>query len=503
MAAEKHCDRMGRASMSAAGGRYFLETMGCQMNRLDSELVAGQLRALGYEPAGGPDDADIVLINTCSVRQHAEDKVYSRLGELRQLKRRRADMLIGIIGCMAERDGDAILSECEHVDLLCGPNQLARVPELIQAVLAERQRPVALMENQSRKLSPAERSLALDSLEAIDLNRVIPTDGSVLQSYVRVQRGCDKFCSFCVVPFTRGPEVGRPPANIVQESQRLADAGAKEITLLGQTVNSYAYQENGRTVRFAELLARVHAVSGIERLRFVTSYPGDFTDDILEAMRDLPKVCEYLHIPAQSGSNTVLERMKRHYTAEQYVDLIERARAIVPGISLAGDFIVGFTGETDDDFEKTVALVERVRYSNTFIFKYSPRPGTAADRRLADDVPPAVKRERNMRLLDVQKRISLADRQRFIGETLEVLVEGFSKAAIKAQDAEQTRGHEVGWRRSDQLTGRTRGDEIVVFTGPASLIGRFVGVRITAATALTLHGDVVEKTEQSPLPVTP
>lgn len=470
--------------------KLYMETFGCQMNVLDSELVAGQLRAQGFESVSHARDADVVLINTCSVRGHAEDKVYSRLGELARIKRRRPEMVIGVIGCMAERDGENILARCPHVDLLCGPNAIARVPALVAEVLGARGRPVALAQGPSRRLAPEERSLVLDDLEALDLARPLPQDGTAIQAYVRVQRGCDKFCTFCVVPFTRGPEVSRPPANIVEEVRRFAGAGVREITLLGQTVNSYAFRENGRVVRFAELLERVHEVPGVRRLRFVTSYPGDFTDDILAAMRDLPNVCEYLHIPAQSGSNPVLQRMKRQYSVEQYLDLIDRARATVPGISLAGDFIVGFSGETDEDFERTVALLERVRYKNCFIFKYSPRPGTAADRRLPDDVPAEVKRERNIRLLAVQDRISREDNARMIGREVEVLVEGFSAAAIKAQQAEQSRGQEVGWRRSDQLTGRTRGDQIVVFPGPESLIGRFVSVRITAATALTLHGEV-------------
>lgn len=477
--------------------RYFLETMGCQMNVLDSELVAGQLRALGFEPASQMDEADLVLLNTCSVRGHAEEKVYSRLGELRKLKRRRPDMIIGVIGCMAERDADGLLARGSHVDLLCGPNQIARIPALIEQARACRVRrdrggpPIALSHAHSRAVAPEARSLTLDALEGLDLSRPVREDGAP-QAYVRVQRGCDKFCSFCVVPFTRGPEVSRPPANIVAEVRRLADAGVKEVTLLGQTVNSYRYQEDGRVVRFAELLERVHEVPGIARLRFVTSYPGDFTEDILEAMRDLPKVCEYLHIPAQSGSDAVLARMKRQYTVGHYLDLVERARAIVPDIALAGDFIVGFSGETAAEFEQTAALLERVRYKNCFIFRYSPRPGTAADRRLPDDVPTDVKQARNTRLLEIQDRVSREDNQRLIGRVVEVLVEGFSKAAIRAQEAEQTRGQEVDWRRSDQLTGRTRGDQIVVFAGDPSRIGEFANVRIASATALTLHGEAVE-----------
>ncbi len=468
--------------------------MGCQMNVLDSELVLGQLCAIGYGPTDDYHSADLVLVNTCSVRQHAEDKVYSRLGEIGHAKPKRPGMIVGVIGCMAERDHEGIQRRAPHVDLLCGPGNLNELPALIAEVRETRgrgnvgQRAIALEHDHSRRKPAAQRISPHDSIEAFDLSRSPAPGRSVLQSYVRVQRGCDKFCSFCVVPFTRGPERSRPPDHVVQEAKKLAGLGAREITLLGQTVNSYSYAGNRRTVRFAELLERVHGVEGIERLRFVTSYPGDFTDDILEAMRDLPKLCEYLHLPAQSGSNTVLERMRRQYTVEQYTDLIDRARSIVPGISLAGDFIVGFPGETDREHAATLALVERIRYKSIYMFMYSQRPGTVADRRLIDDVPDEVKRRRHAELMALQKRISLTHHQPMIGDEVEVLVEGHSKAAVKAR---QGQGRQVSWRRTDQLTGRTRGDEIVVFTGPESLIGRFVAVKITAATALTLHGAVV------------
>jgi tRNA-2-methylthio-N6-dimethylallyladenosine synthase len=335
-----------------------------------------------------------------------------------------------------------------------------------------------------------QRALEYDSVEALDLARDPGPKDSVLQSYIRVQRGCDKFCTFCVVPFTRGPERSRPAAQIVDEAKMLADRGAKEVTLLGQTVNSYVHQENGRAIRFSDLLARINEVAGLERLRFVTSYPGDFTDDVLEAMRDLPKVCEYLHIPAQSGSDAVLRRMRRQYTVGQYVDLIDRAREHVPGLALASDFIVGFCGETEEEHQGTIRLIERCRFKNIFVFKYSPRPGTVADKRGVDDIPESVKRRRNMELLDLQQRISVAANQVLVGSTVDVLVEGYSKAAQKAQDAEQTRGEEIGWGRSDQLVGRTRTDQIVVFPGVADHIGRFVSVRVTAATALTVHGTI-------------
>jgi tRNA-2-methylthio-N6-dimethylallyladenosine synthase len=466
--------------------------MGCQMNVLDSELVLGQLRAKGYEPIADMTKADVVLINTCSVRDHAEQKALSRLGALRKPKLRNPAMIIGVIGCMAERDPDGICERMPHVDLLCGPGELNKVPALIEEVQANRKHAIALGQSLSRKSTPLQRSLEYDSVEALDLSRDPPRGQGTLQAYVRVQRGCDKFCTFCVVPFTRGPERSRPPSQIVEETKMLADRGAKEITLLGQTVNSYIHQENGRPVRFAELLARVSRVGGIERVRFVTSYPGDFTDDIFEVMRDVPKVCEYLHIPVQSGSDAVLERMRRQYTVGQYMDIIGRARDYVPGVAIASDFIVGFCGETEEDHGASVRLIEGCRFKNIFVFKYSPRPGTVADKRGPDDVPDDVKRRRNVELLALQERISSVANQGLIGSKVEVLVEGYSKAALKAQEGEQTRGEEVGWRRSDQLVGRTRQDQIVVFPGKEEHIGRFAEVRIDAVTALTLHGTLLE-----------
>ncbi|MFQ5462961.1 MAG: tRNA (N6-isopentenyl adenosine(37)-C2)-methylthiotransferase MiaB [Phycisphaerae bacterium] len=471
--------------------RVYLETMGCQMNVLDSELVLGQLRRLGYEPTEDMSHADLVLINTCSVRDHAEQKVLSRLGALRKPKQGNPDMVLGVIGCMAERDPDGIFSRMPHVDLVCGPGELNKVPALIEEVRCNRHRAIALSQSLSRKSTPLARALEYDSVEALDLSRE-PTSDRVLQSYIRVQRGCDKFCTFCVVPFTRGAERSRPAAQIVDEAKMLADRGAKEVTLLGQTVNSYVHQEGGRPVRFAELLARVADVDGLERVRFVTSYPGDFHDDIFEVMRDHPKASKYLHIPVQSGSDRMLKRMRRVYSIAEYVALLERAQALVPDVAVASDFIVGFCGETESDHEASLGLIEQGWFKNIFVFKYSPRPNTVADKRDADDVPDAVKRRRNGELLRSQERIAAAANRDLIGCVVEVLVEGYSKAALKAQEAEQTRGEEVSWRRSDQLVGRTVRDQIVVFPGKPEHIGRFAQIRVTASTALTLHGQVVE-----------
>lgn len=471
----------------------YLETLGCQMNVLDSELVLGQLRACGYRSTRDMHEADLVLINTCSVRAHAEDKALSRLGELKRSKQRKPDRVVGVIGCMAERDPDGIFEKVPHVDLVCGPGELHKVPTMVEEVRRGRERLVALTHNKSRRSSPLQRASEYDSLEALDLSRDPGPDGTVLQAYVRVQRGCDKFCTFCVVPFTRGAERSRPPQLIVDEVRMLADRGCKEITLLGQTVNSYVNRENGRTVNFAQLLERANEVAGIERIRFITSYPGDFTSDIFQAMRDLPKVCEYLHLPVQSGSNAVLQRMRRQHTVERYYDLVDEARVTVPGITLASDFIVGFCGETEEDFEQTCELVRRCNFKNIFCFKYSERPGTVARKRMPDDVPDQVKRRRNNTLLRIQEEVSARNNQALIGRTVEVLVEGHSKAAMKARQAEQTRGSKVGWRRSDQLVGRTRGDQIVVFSGTPEDIGRLAQVRVTGVTALTLHGQLADR----------
>ncbi len=487
--------------MSAGNGQpktVYLETLGCQMNVLDSELVLGQLRARNYQQVDSIEQADVVLINTCSVRDHAEQKAFSKVGAARKPKQRNREMIVGIIGCMAERDPDGILAKAPYVDLICGPGELNKIPAMLDEIEASRQPQIALTQDKKRRSTLLERTLEYDSVEALDLSRDPLPGQSTLQSYVRIQRGCDKFCTFCVVPNTRGKERSRPPQQIVDEARLLVDRGAREITLLGQTVNSYLHAENGKPTTMADLLYRLNDITGLERIRFVTSYPGDFIDDIFFAMRDLPHVCEYLHLPVQSGSNSVLKRMKRQYSRESYLDLIARGREIVPEMTLATDFIVGFCGETDAEFEESLSLLEQVAFKNIFCFKYSPRPNTVADKALPDDVPDAVKRERNRRMLVAQERISLRQTQGQIGQAVEVLVEGYSKAAIKAQEAEQTRGEEVSWRRSDQLVGRTRTDRIVVFNGDESYIGRLQQVKITGATALTLFGEPVDRPSTGP-----
>ena len=454
--------------------KVYIENFGCQMNKLDSELVANTLTSRGFELCREPDAADIIVFNTCSVRQHAENRVLSCLSRLSQQKVHRPGLITAVIGCMAQQQGWELLERFTDLDIVCAPGELHRLGELIDKALNGAGRQIAITERLR-----ARRSIPAD-LEDMDSHHQLSE--TACQAYVRVMRGCNKFCSYCIVPSVRGPEISRPPENILAEVENLVAAGCIEITLLGQTVNSYRYQANGREVNFAELLRRVGATPGLKRLRFVTSYPSDFSDDIFQAMADVPALCEYLHLPAQSGSDRILAAMNRSYTVAEYLALIERGRAIVPNLSIAGDFIVGFPGESEEDFQDTVKLVKAAHYKNCFIFKYSSRPGTAAARRLKDDVPAEVKRRRNNELLAIQEESSLGLHREFIGQTVEILVEGPSKTARK----EHT-------ERPGQLTGRTRGDHIVVFDAPGQaeqFTGKLVNVTIREASALTLFGEL-------------
>jgi tRNA-2-methylthio-N6-dimethylallyladenosine synthase len=515
------------------GAKYYLETFGCQMNILDSQLVEGQLRARGLSPVENYRDADVILFNTCSVRQHAEDKVLSRLGQVKGLKQRKPNTIIGVIGCMAQRVKEDLFIQMPHVDLICGPGELNQLPALLDEVRVRRTQVAALAGSQSRRTEVLQRALEHDSLEALDLSRSPGLEAGVLQTYVRVQRGCDKFCTYCVVPFTRGPERSRSPAHIVEEARRLADHGCREITLLGQTVNSYLHQENGRPVTFANLLEQVHQIAGLDRIRFVTSYPADWDEDIFRVMRDYPRVMPFLHVPAQSGSNRILKAMRRLYTAESYLELMDAARRYVPEISLAGDFIVGFSGETEDDFRQTVDLIRRVDYESLFIFKYSQRPGTKAEKIAPDDVPQEIKARRNNELLAIQNEIGLRRKQAWIGREVEVLVEGPSKNARKelgekraqlrtrgkhspsigktekpkpprAEDAaganalENTPATNDGVLLQDnaaetiQLVGRTPGDIMALFDASPALVGALVKIHVDRATPHSLFGRVTE-----------
>jgi tRNA-2-methylthio-N6-dimethylallyladenosine synthase len=487
--------------------KVYLETMGCQMNRLDSELVTASLRAAGHEMVDDHGQAEVVLYNTCSVRRHAEEKVYSRLGgDSRRKAHHRPRLILGVLGCMAQREGEELARRFGRLDIVCGPGQLARLPELIAAAAAG-SRAVALdpdpieARRRGKGTTGADRAegagagsapqgpaiVAAADFDAMDLAR--DCRGAVgAQAYVRVMKGCDNFCTYCIVPLVRGPEQSRRPERIVQECRRLVDAGVTEITLLGQTVNRYRWSDGSKTVRFSDLLADVADVANLRRLRFITSHPLDFTDDILQIMAERSNICEYIHLPPQSGSDAVLGRMNRKYTRVQYDELVDRARQIVPGVVLAGDFIVGFPGETEADHEASAELMRRSGFKNSFIFKYSPRPGTAAERNMPDDVPEEVKRRRNNELLAVQQEVGLAHHRSYIGASAEVLVEGPSVRAAK-------QGFEPTAERT-QLVGRTRGEHIVHFLGPQSLTGQYVHVRIAEATSLALRGEKEEGKEE-------
>jgi len=463
--------------------KLFLETVGCQMNMLDSELVVGVLRREGYELTTDPKQADVILFNTCSVRQHAEDKIYSALGVLRGHKKRHPDKIVGVLGCMAQKDQDLVRRRAPHVDIVCGPGQLAQLPELIAEVRRSRRPQLAL----SLGRADASRPEVTASFESYDPLREPSVRPSPYQAFVRTQFGCDKFCTYCIVPAVRGPEQGRPPEHILAEIRQLVDQGVKEITLVGQTVNSYRFREgDGREIRLADLLCRIHDVPGVERIKFVTNFPRDMSDDLLAAVRDLPKVCRYLHVPAQSGCDDVLRRMKRLYTVSYYRDMLARCRETVPGVAISSDFIVGFCGESEASFARTCDLVAEAGFKNSFIFKYSPRPGTKAHELFDDDVPEQTKRRRNNDLLAIQARVSLADHRCWIGRTVEVLVEGPSKSDLKAATRRDEPTPSVPMQR--QLTGRTMTDHIVVFDGPERLVGRTLRVRIEDASAFTLYG---------------
>jgi tRNA-2-methylthio-N6-dimethylallyladenosine synthase len=455
--------------------KVFLRSFGCQMNKLDTALVSSALKDAGFSLTDSVKSTDVVLINTCSVREHAEQRVFSHLGHLKHIKKTRPDIVVGVIGCMAQRLGAELLRH-EAVDLVCGPAQIPHIVELLKKTLQTRQKNLAVTENIRQKTSE-EQDLSIEKFESTYGIEDKQLPG---QAFVRAMRGCNNFCTYCVVPYVRGPEVCRPPEAIIEQTKRLANRGVKQVTLLGQTINSYKYRAGEKIYSLADLLLMVSAVDGIEWIKFVTSYPyEEFFDDILQAMADSPKVCNYLHLPAQSGSDRILSAMKRRYTAHQYLDLINRARDIVPDIAIAGDFIVGFPGETDDDFEATAELVKKVKYRNCFIFKYSPRPGTKADKQFPDDVPYELKQKRNIALLQLQETISAQLNKAFMGSQVRVLVEGLSK---------KPRAYVSGDGDKPQLIGRMSTEHIVVFNGPESLAGEFAEVKIIQTSPLTLFG---------------
>jgi tRNA-2-methylthio-N6-dimethylallyladenosine synthase len=456
--------------------KLYIETVGCQMNVLDTEMVVADLRRHGYEVVDSPKEADTILYNTCSVREHAEEKIYSALGKVRLIKERQPGTTIGVMGCMAQKDQQIVFDRAPYVDLVVGPGQLHQIPTLLEKVRGGegRQMAVSLARNDGTQDSIRRSHETFDPLRDPTMR---PTP---FQAYLRIQIGCDKFCTYCIVPMTRGPEQGRSPKEIIAEANILAEQGCKEITLLGQTVNSYKHTEGEQTTRLADLLKSLHEIDGLERLKFVTSYPKDMTTDLLETIRDYPKCSPYLHVPAQSGHDDVLKRMKRGYTVDDYLRMMERIETILPHATVSSDFIVGFSGETEEEFQASVRLVERCRFKNSFIFQYSVRPGTKAAERLPDDVPQEVKARRNQELLAITDKVALEDQRKLIGATFEVLVEGPSKKALRANDQSEL----------VQMMGRTHCDRIVVFDGNRRQAGQTLSIKIDDCTAHTMIGRV-------------
>ncbi len=423
--------------------RVYIETYGCQMNVSDSELMFGVLGRQGYVRTDDPAEADVLLVNTCAVRDHAEQRVLGRMGELKRYKR--PGDVLGVVGCMAQRLGPKLLERVPQVDLVIGPDGYRGLPELIA------------------RARDGERAAAVTFNSWEHYEDVPPARDNVVSAFVTVQRGCDYRCTFCIVPMTRGPERSRKLADVVGEVTRLATAGGgtTEVTLLGQTVNSYHDGEHD----FADLLRAVGAVAGIRRVRFTSPYPTDFTPRVLGAMAETPAVCEHVHLPVQSGSSRTLKRMLRRYDRERYLEVVASLRAAVPGIALSTDIIVGFPGETEEDFQETLSLVEEVGFDDAYTFKYSVREGTPAVR-IKDHVSEEVKTERIGRLIAVVRRVAKRKNIGLVGSTHEVLVEGPAK-------------------RGDLLQARTRTNKIALLDGPVDWIGSYRRVRFTGTTGST------------------
>ncbi|MFO7276351.1 MAG: tRNA (N6-isopentenyl adenosine(37)-C2)-methylthiotransferase MiaB [Pseudomonadota bacterium] len=435
-------------------GRYYIKTFGCQMNEYDSARMADVLQAAdGLTPTDDPSEADVLIMNTCSVREKAQEKVFSLLGEWRRIKARRPHVLIGVGGCVASQEGEAITERAPFVDLVFGPQTVHRLPEMI-AELRRTGRPVI--------------DVSFPEIEKFDNLPAPRAEGAT--AFVSIMEGCSKYCTFCIVPYTRGDEVSRPFESVMEEIRTLAAQGVREVTLLGQNVNAYAgAMEDGVTVDLATLIHHVAEVPGIERIRFTTSHPIEFGDSLIEAFASVPKLANHLHLPVQSGSDRILALMKRGYTALEFKDKIRRLRAVRPDISISSDFIVGFPGESERDFEATLKLVRDVNFDQSFSFIYSRRPGTPAAS-LPDDVPYEVKQQRLKRLQDQLEEQARAISARMVGTVQRVLVERPAK------------------KDSRELAGRTENNRWVNFAGPRSLIGHFADVVITEALPHSLRG---------------
>jgi tRNA-2-methylthio-N6-dimethylallyladenosine synthase len=426
------------------------------MNVVDSERIVGLLDEIGYHQVEEPEQADLILLNTCAVRDKAVRKAYGHLGRFKPMKERKPDLILGMGGCIAQQEGKQLLEEFSYLDLVFGTHNVHRLPEMVQQV--------------------AENHVRCEETEFLDREtrlQLFPsrTGQEAYTRFVTVMQGCDNFCSYCVVPYVRGREISRPSAEILEEIRELAAQGVREITLIGQNVNSYGLKEDGE-LSFAGLLEQVNAVDGIDRMRFTTSHPKDLSDDLIDCFGRLDKLCKHLHLPVQCGSNNILKAMNRGYTRERYLEVVERLRQVCPEIRLSSDIIVGFPGETEADFAETMSLLEKVRYTEIYSFIYSPRRGTtAAD--MADDTPAEVKQDQFNRMLELQQEISRQTWEADVDTIQEVLVEGESKFG------------------AGQMFGRSTWNRIVNFAGPAEVAGELVSVKITKAFRNSLLGELV------------
>lgn len=439
--------------------KVYIETYGCQMNVNDSEVVASIMQSNGYAITENLNEADVILINTCSIRDNAEQRVWGRLDNLRMEKKKRPNLLVGVIGCMAERLKEELIERDKFVDLVVGPDAYRELPQLVRAAEGGQKGINVLL---SREETYAEIS-------------PVRLDKNGVSAFVSIMRGCNNMCSYCVVPYTRGAERSRDPKTIVREVEELFANGYKEVTLLGQNVNSYGWKENEESVNFAELLEMVAQVSPSLRVRYSTSHPKDLTDEVLYTMAMYENICNSIHLPVQSGSTRMLELMNRRYTREFYMSRIEAIRAILPDCSISTDIITGFCSETEEDHQQTLSLMEWVNYDTAFMFKYSERPNTKAARHLKDDVPEEVKTRRLDEIIALKSRLSESNRKSEVGKSFEVLVEGYSK------------------RSSEFLYGRNSQNQVIVFPKENFKIGDYVFVEITGCTPATLIGNAIDE----------
>jgi tRNA-2-methylthio-N6-dimethylallyladenosine synthase len=435
--------------------KLYVATFGCQMNEYDSQRMA-QILNNEYELTSKVEIADLILINTCSVREKAENKVYSLVGRLKKFKRQNAGLIIGVAGCVAQQEGERLLKRQPFIDLVFGPQCIYDLPDMLKKI--------------ENGMGPVLNTELKNDFVIPRVASPLP-EPNPIQAFVTIMQGCNNFCTFCVVPYVRGREVSRPAEDIIAEIKQILDEGVKEVTLLGQNVNSYGRNLDD-TPGFPDLLRMIADIPGLKRLRFTTSHPKDLSLDLIKCFRDIDVLCEHIHLPVQSGSTRVLKRMNRHYTRDQYLKMVDKLRSFCPNITITTDLIVGFPGESDVDFEDTISLLRKVEYDQAFTFKYSPRPLTRAAK-FDDHLPEKIKSERLKELIDVQKEIGFMRYKSMEGKKEEILVEGFSKKNKKG------------------LRGRTRGNHVVNFFGPPDLIGKFVTVKIISSCYHSLKGEIV------------